>query len=74
MNTNFSLKPGSTSTTKMILTCLKKKDYTLQELADELGVLKLNLYSNLRYYVKIGLVERTGIKPYYLYRLIRNDV
>jgi hypothetical protein len=69
MNTNFSLKPGSTSTTKMLLSLLREKDWTLQELMDELCCARVSLYSNLTYYRKIGLVERVGVKPCYVYKL-----
>ena len=69
MNTNFSLKPGSTSTTKMLLSLLREKDWTIQELCDELGCASKSIYGNLTYYRKIGLVERIGAKPCYVYKL-----
>jgi len=70
MNTNFSLKPGATSTTKMLLNCLRSHaDLSMEEICHITGLHASSIRSNLYYYVKIGLVEKTGVKPNYLYKL-----
>jgi len=66
MNTNFSLKPGSTS--KIILSCLRSWA-TAQEIIIITGLNQKIVRAKITYYGKIGMVEKTGIKPYYLYRL-----
>lgn len=71
MNSNFSLKPGATTSTRLILNLLKEKDWSLEELVDATGLFRGSIYSNLTYYVKIKLVEKTGVKPNYIYKLKR---
>jgi len=71
MKTNFSLKPGAMKSTRLLLQLFMEKDWTMQELIEETKQCRKSIYSNLFYYQKIGLIQRSGIKPNYIYQLIK---
>jgi len=54
---------GSSTTTDRLMKALRTMpDVSFNELAFVVGVHPSSIRSNLYYYIKIGMVERTGIK------------
>jgi len=67
--TNFSLEVGNTPKSKMIVEHLNSREMTLFELMNVTKIKRDNLYSTLRYYVKIGVVDRVYNDGQYYFRV-----